>query len=41
MINRVQMLQIACTKVNENLKTRHQEPVFDLSIHQKFDEEEY
>ena len=32
MINKVQMFQIACTKVNQSLKKRKLEPVFNLQI---------
>lgn len=32
MINKVQMFQIACTKVNQSLKRRKLQPVFNLQI---------
>ena len=32
MINKVQMFQIACNKVNKSLMKRHLQPVFDLEV---------
>jgi hypothetical protein len=32
LINKVQMFQIACNKVNKNLTKRKLKPVFDLSV---------
>ena len=35
MINKVQMFQIACNKVNKSLKYRKLDPVFNLHIEKK------
>ena len=34
MINKVQMFQIACNKVNKNLEKKKKDPVFDLKANQ-------